>query len=64
MAQTTEKKRRTVQAPPAIVRVIRPNLTPEEREKRMKELRKACVNILLAQERAHQELAKRDGGGR
>lgn len=63
MANTTEKKRRTVEPPPAIVRVHRPELTPEEREKRMAALKKACVDILIAQERAHQQLANREGGG-
>lgn len=62
MANTTEKKRRTVEAPPAIVRIHRPVLTPEEREKRMAELKQACVSILIAQERAHRERAEREGG--
>lgn len=32
----------------AIVRVHRPTLTPEEREKRMNEIKRAAVNVLLA----------------
>lgn len=63
MANTTKKTHRTVEAPPAIVRVHRPELTPEEREKRMAELKKACVNILIAQERAHRALAQKEGKG-
>ncbi len=35
----------------AIVRVRRPILTPEERAKRMEEIRKAAANVILAAER-------------
>lgn len=35
----------------AIVRVHRPNLTPEEREKRLEQIRKAAIDVILAAER-------------
>ena len=34
-----------------IIRVTRPQLTPEEREKRMKAIKKAAVELVLAAER-------------
>lgn len=37
--------------PAAIVRVHRPNLTPEERAKRMEEICRAAVRVILAAER-------------
>lgn len=37
--------------PTAIVRVHRPDLTPEERAKRLEEIRKAAINVILAAER-------------
>lgn len=36
----------------AIVRIIRPELTPEEREKRMAAIKKAAVDLVLATEKA------------
>lgn len=51
--QKGTKKGRTVQAPPAIVRIHRPVLTEEERAKRMKEVEKAAIKLILAAERAH-----------
>lgn len=41
--------------PAAIVRVHRPDLTPEEREKRMELIRRAAVNLVLATERARRQ---------
>lgn len=41
--------------PKAIVRVHRPDLTPEEREKRMELIRRAAVNLVLATERARRQ---------
>ena len=37
--------------PGMTVRVFRPILTPEERSRRMKEIEKAAVNLLLSLER-------------
>ena len=37
--------------PAAIVRVHRPDLTPEERARRMEQIRKAAVDLILATER-------------
>lgn len=34
--------------PPAIVRVHRPDLTPEERAKRMEHIKQAAANLILA----------------
>lgn len=34
--------------PPIIVRVHRPDLTPEERAKRMGEIKQAAANLVLA----------------
>lgn len=34
--------------PAAIVRVHRPELTPEERAKRMEQIRRAAANLILA----------------
>lgn len=34
--------------PAAIVRVHRPDLTPEERAKRMKQIEKAATNLIVA----------------
>lgn len=34
-----------------IVRVYRPELTPEERERRMAEIKKAAIELLIAVER-------------
>ena len=39
------------QKPAAIVRVHRPSLTPEEREKRLEQIRKAAIAVILAAER-------------
>ena len=36
-----------------IVRVHRPELTPEERERRMERIKEAAINLLLSAERAH-----------
>jgi hypothetical protein len=35
-----------------IIRVTRPQLTPEERERRMEAIKKAAVDLVLAAERA------------
>lgn len=35
----------------AIIRVHRPDITPEERERRLEEIRKAAVRVILASER-------------
>lgn len=35
----------------AIIHVHRPELTPEEREKRMKAIKKAAVDLVIATER-------------
>lgn len=44
--------------PAAIVRVHCPELTPEEREKRMKRIHRAAADLVLATERAprHREM--------
>lgn len=34
--------------PPAIVRIHRPDLAPEERNKRMEAIKQAAVNLILA----------------
>jgi hypothetical protein len=34
--------------PPAVVRVHRPDLTPEERAKRMERIKQAAANLILA----------------
>ena len=36
----------------AIVRITRPELTPEEREKRMAAIKKAVVDLVIATEKA------------
>ncbi len=36
----------------AIVRITRPELTPEEREKRMAAIKKAAVDLVIATEKA------------
>ena len=35
----------------ATIRVHRPDITPEERERRLEEIRKAAVRVILAAER-------------
>lgn len=55
----------TMRTENAIIRIRRPVLTPEERERRLDGIKKAAVNALLATERNKQELARRraeDGG--
>ncbi len=44
--------------PGMIARVYRPILPPEERERRMKEIRKAAAALLESQERAMRNLQK------
>jgi len=39
-------------SPEPIIRIIRPQLTPEEREARMQDLKKAVVKFWLAVERS------------
>lgn len=39
------------QKPNAIIRIHRPNITPEERERRLGEIRKAAARVILAAER-------------
>ena len=41
---------RKYEKPKAIVRVYRPELTPEERERRMEEVKKAAIELLIAVE--------------
>ena len=41
--------------PGMIARVYKPILTPEERERRMKEVHKAALALILSQERAKQQ---------
>lgn len=36
----------------AIIHIIRPDLTPEERAKRMEAIKKAAVDLVVATERA------------
>ena len=43
----------------AIVTIVRPDLTPEEREKRMKELEDAMRRLWIAAERARAKKASR-----
>ena len=40
-------------APPVIVTVHRPELTPEERAKRMAEIKKAAADLIVAQMKIH-----------
>ena len=47
MKQDTYKEVRTFHYDNAVVRVHIPDLTPEERERRMKEVTKAAVDLLL-----------------
>ena len=44
---------KTKTTPPAIVRVHRPDLTPEERAKRMERIQQAATNLILAARKAH-----------
>ena len=46
----TYKEVKTFHYPNAVVRVHIPDLTPEEKERRMKEVTKAAVNLLLSKE--------------
>lgn len=39
--------------PPVIVTVHRPELTPEERAKRMAEIKKAAADLIVAQMKIH-----------
>ena len=48
MKQDTYKEVRTFHYDNAIVKVHIPDLTPEERERRMKEVTKAAVDLLLS----------------
>lgn len=41
------------ESPAAIVRVHRPDLTPEERARRMKKIEKAAAALIVAAARAH-----------
>ena len=43
---------RKYEKPKAIVRVYRPELTPEERERRMEKLKKSAAELLIAIEKA------------
>ena len=36
------------QTPPAIVRIYRPTLTPEERDRRMEAIKQAATKLILA----------------
>ena len=40
-------------SPPVIVTVHRPELTPEERARRMAEIKKAAADLIVAQMKAH-----------
>lgn len=46
----TYKEVRTINHDNAVVRVHIPDLKPEEKERRMKEITKAAVNLLLSKE--------------
>ena len=48
MKQDNYKEVRTFHYDNAVVRVHIPDLTPEERERRMKEVTKAAVDLLLS----------------
>ena len=48
MKQDTYKEVRTFHYDNAVVRVHIPDLTPEERERRMSEVTKAAVDLLLS----------------
>lgn len=48
MKQDTYKEVRTFHYDNAVVRVHIPDLTPEEKERRMKEVTKAAVDLLLS----------------
>ena len=48
MKQDTYKEVRTFRYDNAVVRVHIPDLTPEERERRMKEVTEAAVELLLS----------------
>lgn len=39
--------------PPAVVRVHRPDLTPEERAKRMDQIKQAATSLIVAARKAH-----------
>lgn len=39
--------------PPAIVRIHRPELTPEEHAKRMERIKQAAANLILAAKKVH-----------
>ena len=39
--------------PPAVVRIHRPDLTPEERAKRMERIHQAAANLILAVKKVH-----------
>lgn len=39
--------------PPIIVRIHRPDLTPDERAKRMGQIRQAAANLILAAKKVH-----------
>lgn len=44
----------------AIVTVDRPTLTPEERERRMEEIKRAAVRLVLATEKAKKQKRKEE----
>lgn len=46
-------------APPIIVRVQRPDLSPEERAKRMEEIKRAATSLLVSVYRDNPELFER-----
>lgn len=39
--------------PPAVVRIHRPALTPEERAERMERIKQAAANLILAARKTH-----------
>lgn len=46
----------------AIVTVSRPNLTPEERAKRMAEIKRAAIQLVIATEKAKKLHSNNKGG--
>ena len=46
-----------IESPTAIIRIHRPTLTPEEYARRMEEIRKAAVAMVLATERNKRQKA-------
>lgn len=43
------------------ITVHRPILAPEEREKRMAAIKQACINLVIATEKAKQERIRKNG---